>query len=200
MGKSSFYVAISVYGISELLDFDESHTVALLRFLSRELPINSELLIVDPVSLEFLNEKEALIKTVLSCDVEWNELFHGQDKVSVSRSIIEPYILTYCNSLHLLINRDIKFSCHTWAMYLSKQSAREESKDIRLDVNAPTCLILTQPICVPEWVSKLRAAIQTSVWTIDDVSAQNRAMIDRLCKAWRRFGGILILPYARYVW
>lgn len=189
-----------VYGISELLDFDEPRAQELLLFLANELTIQSELLIVDPISLEFLNEKEQFIKDTLIQDAKWNEHYHGQDKVSVSRSVIEPYIQTYCDSLHLLINRDIKFSCHTWSMYLSKLSNEKKPLKEYAGFAYDCCLIFTQSICIPDWVSRIRKACRTNIWTADDASASNQAIIDRLYRAWRRYGGVLCAPYTWYVW
>ena len=200
MGKHSFSLCyVLVYGISELLDFDEPKAQELLLFLAKELTIQSELLIVDPISLEFLNEKEQFIKDILMLNVTWNEQYHGHDKVSVSRSVIEPHIQSYCDSLHLLINRDIKYSCHTWTMYLSKSSNKERYSQEYLYFAYDCCLILTQCVCIPDWVSRIRKVCRTNIWIIEDTSASNQATIDRLYRAWRRYGGVLCAPYTRYV-
>lgn len=185
-----------MYGISELLDFDENKTRQFLLFLCEKLSDHSELLLVDPISHEFYNEKEVLIKKILNYSTEWTEYYHGQDKVSVSRSIIEPYIITYCKSLHMLINRDIKFSCHTWTLYLCKQCKRVNPLIDSIQ-HVPLCLILTQPPCISDWISCIRQSCNTNCWTIGDVSKTNKAMVDRLQQAWRRFGGVLCLPYSR---
>ena len=75
MGNHSFSLCyVLVYGISELLDFDEPKAQELLLFLAKELTIQSELLIVDPISLEFLNEKEQFIKDILMLNVTWNAI------------------------------------------------------------------------------------------------------------------------------
>lgn len=188
-----------VYGISELLDFDEPKAKELLLFLAKELTIQSELLIVDPISLEFLNEKEQFIKDTLMLNVKWDEQYHGHDKVSVSRSVIEPHIQSYCDSLHLLINRDIKYSCHTWTMYLSKFSNKENPPKEYPIIMYNSSLILTQSVCIPDWVSKIRKVCRTNIWIIEDTSPSNQATIDRLYRAWRRYGGVLCAPYTRYV-
>lgn len=187
-----------VYGISELLDFDEPKAKELLLFLAKELTIQSELLIVDPISLEFLNEKEQFIKDTLMLNVKWDEQYHGHDKVSVSRSVIEPHIQSYCDSLHLLINRDIKYSCHTWTMYLSKFSNKENPPKEYPIIMYNSSLILTQSVCIPDWVSKIRKVCRTNIWIIEDTSPSNQATIDRLYRAWRRYGGVLCAPYTRY--
>ena len=200
MGNHSFSLCyVLVYGISELLDFDEPKAQELLLFLAKELTIQSELLIVDPISLEFLNEKEQFIKDILMLNVTWKEQYHGHDKVSVSRSVIEPHIQSYCDSLHLLINRDIKYSCHTWTMYLSKSSNKERYSRECLYFAYDCCLILTQSVCIPDWVSRIRKVCRTNIWIIEDTSASNQATIDRLYRAWRRYGGVLCAPYTRYV-
>ena len=200
MGNHSFSLCyVLVYGISELLDFDEPKAQELLLFLAKELTIQSELLIVDPISLEFLNEKEQFIKDILMLNVTWNERYHGHDKVSVSRSVIEPHIQSYCDSLHLLINRDIKYSCHTWTMYLSKSSNKERYSQEYLYFAYNCCLILTQSVCIPDWVSRIRKVCRTNIWIIEDTSPSNQATIDRLYRAWRRYGGVLCAPYTRYV-
>ena len=200
MGNHSFSLCyVLVYGISELLDFDEPKAQELLLFLAKELTIQSELLIVDPISLEFLNEKEQFIKDILMLNVTWNEQYHGHDKVSVSRSVIEPHIQSYCDSLHLLINRDIKYSCHTWTMYLSKSSNKERYSQEYLYFAYDCCLILTQCVCIPDWVSRIRKVCRTNIWIIEDTSPSNQATIDRLYRAWRRYGGVLCAPYTRYV-
>ena len=200
MGNHSFSLCnVLVYGISELLDFDEPKAEELLFFLAKELTIQSELLIVDPISLEFLNEKEQFIKDTLIMNAQWKEQYHGHDKVSVTRSVIEPYIQSYCNSLHLLINRDIKYSCHTWTMYLSKFSNERRPPQEYMCIAYNCCLILTQSICIPDWVSRIRKACRTNIWTIEDASESNQAIIDRLYRAWRRYGGVLCAPYTRYV-
>ena len=200
MGTHSFPLYyVLVYGISELLDFDEPKAEELLFFLAKELTIQSELLIVDPISLEFLNEKEQFIKDALIMYAQWNKQYHGHDKVSVSRSIIEPHIQSYCDSLHLLINRDIKYSCHTWTMYLSKYSNEERPPQEYLGIGYDCSLIVTQCICIPDWVSRVRKACRTNIWIIEDASESNQAIIDRLYRAWRRYGGVLFAPYTRYV-
>ena len=200
MGNHSFSLCyVLVYGISELLDFDEPKAQELLLFLAKELTIQSELLIVDPISLEFLNEKEQFIKDILMLNVTWKEQYHGHDKVSVSRSVIEPHIQSYCDSLHLLINRDIKYSCHTWTMYLSKSSNKERYSQEYLYFAYDCCLILTQSVCIPDWVSRIRKVCRTNIWIIEDTSPSNQATIDRLYRAWRRYGGVLCAPYTRYV-
>ena len=200
MGNHSFSLCyVLVYGISELLDFDEPKAQELLLFLAKELTIQAELLIVDPISLEFLNEKEQFIKDILMLNVTWNERYHGHDKVSVSRSVIEPHIQSYCDSLHLLINRDIKYSCHTWTMYLSKSSNKERYSQEYLYFAYNCCLILTQSVCIPDWVSRIRKVCRTNIWIIEDTSPSNQATIDRLYRAWRRYGGVLCAPYTRYV-
>ena len=200
MGNHSFSLCyVLVYGISELLDFDEPKAQELLLFLAKELTIQSELLIVDPISLEFLNEKEQFIKDILMLNVTWNERYHGHDKVSVSRSVIEPHIQSYCDSLHLLINRDVKYSCHTWTMYLSKSSNKERYLREYLYFAYNCCLILTQSVCIPDWVSRIRKVCRTNIWIIEDTSPSNQATIDRLYRAWRRYGGVLCAPYTRYV-
>lgn len=200
MGNHSFSLCyVLVYGISELLDFDEPKAQELLLFLAKELTIQAELLIVDPISLEFLNEKEQFIKDILMLNVTWKEQYHGHDKVSVSRSVIEPHIQSYCDSLHLLINRDIKYSCHTWTMYLSKSSNKERYSRECLYFAYDCCLILTQSVCIPDWVSRIRKVCRTNIWIIEDTSASNQATIDRLYRAWRRYGGVLCAPYTRYV-
>ena len=200
MGNHSFSLCyVLVYGISELLDFDEPKAQELLLFLAKELTIQAELLIVDPISLEFLNEKEQFIKDILMLNVTWNERYHGHDKVSVSRSVIEPHIQSYCDSLHLLINRDVKYSCHTWTMYLSKSSNKERYSQEYLYFAYNCCLILTQSVCIPDWVSRIRKVCRTNIWIIEDTSPSNQATIDRLYRAWRRYGGVLCAPYTRYV-
>ena len=200
MGNHSFSLCyVLVYGISELLDFDEPKAQELLLFLAKELTIQAELLIVDPISLEFLNEKEQFIKDILMLNVTWKEQYHGHDKVSVSRSVIEPHIQSYCDSLHLLINRDIKYSCHTWTMYLSKSSNKERYSREYLYFAYDCCLILTQSVCIPDWVSRIRKVCRTNIWIIEDTSPSNQATIDRLYRAWRRYGGVLCAPYTRYV-
>ena len=107
-------VCTLVYGVSELLDYNSTHTQHLLSLLASTLPCNASLLIVDPVSHQFCCEKETLILRHLSTSCHWHTSYRGHDKVSVSRSLLEPAITSYCQLLGLHINRDVKLSCHTW--------------------------------------------------------------------------------------
>ena len=152
-------------------------------------------MIVDPLSHEFCNEKEDIIKQTLSIESSWSEEYHGYDKVSVTRSVLEPFIQPYCTSLHLQINRDIKFSCHTWTLLLRKQSAQIEPPIENPSIC--TTLILTQPPCIPEWSNQLRQHCRTNFWSAKDLSNLYHALLLRLMHAWSQYGGVLCLPYSR---
>lgn len=92
-------VCTLVYGVSELLDYNSTHTQHLLSLLASTLPCNASLLIVDPVSHQFCCEKETLILRHLSTSCHWHTSYRGHDKVSVSRSLLEPAITSYCQLL-----------------------------------------------------------------------------------------------------
>ena len=181
-----------------MLDFDEPKTLSFLQFISKEMSVGARIMIVDPVSHEFCHEKEDIVKQTLSQESCWNEEYHGNDKVSVTRSILEPFIQDYCTSLQMQINRDIKFSCHTWTLLLCKKSAHIEAQ-IEAPIETPpicTTLILTQSSYISEWSNQLRQSCRTNFWGPRDLSYLHHALIHRLVHAWSQYGGVLCLPYS----
>lgn len=192
-------VCTLVYGVSELLDYDPTHTYHLLSLIASSLPQNASLLIVDPVSHQFCCEKETLILRQLSNSSHWDITYRGHDKISVSRSLLEPAIASYCKLLGLQINRDVKLSCHTWTLLLRKEAniyeAYEEKRVCCPPKIVSTVLILTQSPCICQWQSILRKRIHTNVWSVSDTS--NQPLMKRLVQSWQRFGGVLLLPYSK---
>ena len=192
-------VCTLVYGVSELLDYNSTHTQHLLSLLASTLPCNASLLIVDPVSHQFCCEKETLILRHLSTSCHWHTSYRGHDKVSVSRSLLEPAITSYCQLLGLHINRDVKLSCHTWTLLLRKEanldSDHQEKRICCSSKPVSTVLILTQSPCIWQWQWMLRKKTHSNIWCISDPS--NLAMMKRLVQSWQQFGGVLLLPYSR---
>ena len=194
-----------VYGISELLDFDEANTLAFLHSLRDLLPEDCLFMVVDPLSHQFCCEKEIAVKRAMLCNVPvhredkrlrqmgWKLLYEGHDKVSVSRSIIEPWIIKYCSTLNMQINRDIKLSCHTWSVLLKKQAPGDS---IPPPLASPfTALLLTQFPCIENIVATLRS-LRTNVWLPHDTCEEsNPTLTNRLLQAWIQNGGVLCLPY-----
>ena len=191
-------VCTLVYGVSELLDYNSTHTQHLLSLIASTLPCNASLLIVDPVSHQFCCEKETLILRHLTASSHWHISYRGHDKVSVSRSLLEPAIASYCQLLGLQINRDVKLSCHTWTLLLRKEAnlgADHQEKRICSSKSVSTVLILTQSPCIWQWQWMLRKKTHSNIWSISDPS--NLAMMKRLVQSWQQFGGALLLPYSR---
>lgn len=192
-------VCTLVYGVSELLDYDSIHTQHLLSLIASSLPCNASLLIVDPVSHQFCCEKETLILRQVSASGQWHICYQGHDKVSVSRSLLEPAIASYCQRLGLQINRDVKLSCHTWTLLLRKEAnldTQHQEKRICCSTKSiSTILILTQSPCIWKWQWMLHHLTHTNIWYITDPS--NLAMMKRLVQSWQQFGGVLLLSYSR---
>lgn len=183
-----------MYGVSELLDFEPSKTNKLLTTIGSSLPAHSSFLVVDPLSHQFCCEKERHLQSIFlqqsfTCQKE------GHTKVSVSRSILEPQILSFCTKLNLQINRDIKLSCHVWYKLFQKTS---HATEISVSTETPEkVLILTHLPCVNEWRARLRANCRTNVWQLRDSSDDsNSAMYSRLLANWNQFGGVFCIPYS----
>ena len=194
-----------VYGISELLDFDEAHSLAFLHSLRDLLPEDCLFMVVDPLSHQFCCEKEIAVKRAMMGNgsvqreekrpkrVGWKLLYEGHDKVSVTRSILEPLIIKHCASLNMQINRDIKLSCHTWCVLLRKEGPGDS---IPPPLPSPhTTLLLTQFPCIENIVATLRP-LHTNLWLpCDACDETNPTISDRLLRAWMQNGGVLCLPY-----
>ena len=194
-----------VYGISELLDFDEAHSLAFLHSLRDLLPEDCLFMVVDPLSHQFCCEKEIAVKRAMMGNgsvqreekrpkrVGWKLLYEGHDKVSVTRSILEPLIIKHCASLNMQINRDIKLSCHTWCVLLRKEGPGDS---IPPPLPSPhTTLLLTQFPCIENIVATFRP-LHTNLWLPRDACDEtNPTISDRLLRAWMQNGGVLCLPY-----
>ena len=194
-----------VYGISELLDFDEAHSLAFLHSLRDLLPEDCLFMVVDPLSHQFCCEKEIAVKRAMMGNgsvqreekrpkrVGWKLLYEGHDKVSVTRSILEPLIIKHCTSLNMQINRDIKLSCHTWCVLLRKEGPGDS---IPPPLPSPhTTLLLTQFPCIENIVATLRP-LHTNLWLPRDACDETTPTLsDRLLRAWTQNGGVLCLPY-----
>ena len=123
-------ICTMVYGFSELLDSFPEETLLMLHGLRDCLPEGCLFMVVDPLSHQFCCEKEMEVKmAMMSCEgerdkrrrcAEWGVLYEGHDKVSVTRSVIEPFIGKMCATLNMQMNRDIKLSCHTWCVVMKK--------------------------------------------------------------------------------
>ena len=123
-------ICTMVYGFSELLDSFPEETLLMLHSLRDFLPEGCLFMVVDPLSHQFCCEKEMEMKmAMMSCEgerdkrkrcAEWGVLYEGHDKVSVTRSVIEPFIGKMCATLNMQMNRDIKLSCHTWCVVMKK--------------------------------------------------------------------------------
>ena len=123
-------ICTMVYGFSELLDSFPEETLLMLHGLRDFLPEGCLFMVVDPLSHQFCCEKEMEVKmAMMSCEgerdkrkrcAEWGVLYEGHDKVSVTRSVIEPFIGKMCATLNMQMNRDIKLSCHTWCVVMKK--------------------------------------------------------------------------------
>lgn len=162
--------------------------------------MDSYFFIVDPLSHQFCCEKEHQIQ--LSFTHHSSSSFvcsaKGHCKVSVSRSLLEPAIQSYCNLLHLQINRDIKLSCHVWFRLLHK-TEETPSNQPSIQPNVEKVLILTQLPCVNEWKRKIRGSCQTNVWQLrDSTESENLALYNRIIDCWSKYGGILCIPYIVY--
>lgn len=195
-----YYMNIIVYGISELLDHQPNQTHTLLQTVASSLPINSNFFIVDPLSHQFCCEKEFQIQSSFTHHPTSSFVCSskGHCKVSVSRSILEPAIQSYCNLLHLQINRDIKLSCHVWFQLLHKTSETPSNQPL-IQSNVEKVLILTQLPCVNEWKRKISGNCQTNVWQLrDSTESENLALYNRLIDCWSKYGGVLCIPYIVY--
>ena len=123
-------ICTMVYGFSELLDSFPEETLLMLHGLRDCLPEGCLFMVVDPLSHQFCCEKEMEVRmAMMSCEgerdkrrrcAEWGVLYEGHDKVSVTRSVIEPFIGKMCATLNMQMNRDIKLSCHTWCVVMKK--------------------------------------------------------------------------------
>ena len=123
-------ICTMVYGFSELLDSFPEETLLMLHSLRDFLPEGCLFMVVDPLSHQFCCEKEMEVRmAMMSCEgerdkrrrcAEWGVLYEGHDKVSVTRSVIEPFIGKMCATLNMQMNRDIKLSCHTWCVVMKK--------------------------------------------------------------------------------
>lgn len=182
--------------MSELLDFAPQQTASLLKTIATHLPERASFLVVDPLSHQFCCEKERHVQSVFmqqkfTCEEE------GHCKVSVTRSILEPFIQPFCSKLHLQINRDVKLSCHVWFKLLQKTGY--ETPVVEHSVIPERVLVLTHLPCVNEWTHCLRATCQTNVWQLRDASdGSNNAMYQRLLQSWAQYGGVVCLPYSMY--
>lgn len=160
-------------------------------------------LCVDPLSHQFCCEKERCVQSIFlhSGDVACKETGHW--KISVSRSILEPFIQPYCNQLHLQINRDIKFSCHVWFQLLHKQSnvspGHMSLEPLQTPAPIEKVLIFTQLPCIHIWVKRLRQTCHTNIWQLRDSSEDgNVALMNRLLHSWSQYGGVLCIPYTLF--
>ena len=76
--------------------------------------VGARIMIVDPVSHEFCHEKEDIVKQTLSKESCWNEEYHGNDKVSVTRSVLEPFTLILTQSSYISEwSNQLRQSCRT---------------------------------------------------------------------------------------
>lgn len=226
-------ICTMVYGFSELLDSFPEETLLMLHGLRDFLPEGCLFMVVDPLSHQFCCEKEMEVKmAMMSCEgerdkrkrcAEWGVLYDGHDKVSVTRSVIEPFIGKMCATLNMQMNRDIKLSCHTWCVVMKKGEGCVRSVSLPLSPSSlplspspltstpspltatltatltttpTTTLILTQLPCIEDITRTLRSTLHTNLWLPRDCADDaNRALYARLTSAWQRYGGVLVLPY-----
>lgn len=219
-------ICTMVYGFSELLDSFPEETLLMLHGLRDFLPEGCLFMVVDPLSHQFCCEKEMEVKmAMMSCEgerdkrkrcAEWGVLYEGHDKVSVTRSVIEPFIGKMCATLNMQMNRDIKLSCHTWCVVMKKGEGCVRSVSLPLSPSSlppspspltssplttltttpTTTLILTQLPCIEDITRTLRSTLHTNLWLPRDCADDaNRALYARLTSAWQRYGGVLVLPY-----
>ena len=163
---------------------------------------DSFFLFVDPISHQFCCEKERQIESFfLHSNSSFTCQQKGHCKVSVSRSILEPAITTYCSLLHLQINRDVKLSCHVWFCLLHKDCTTKD--DSTIIINNPSTdriLILTQLACIYSWNEYLHQYCHTNTWQLrDSTEDQNHAIYTRLFHSWSIYGGVLLLPYSMFI-
>ena len=154
-------ICTMVYGFSELLDSFPEETLLMLHSLRDFLPEGCLFMVVDPLSHQFCCEKEMEVKmAMMSCEgerdkrkrcAEWGVLYEGHDKVSVTRSVIEPFIDKMCATLNMQMNRDIKLSCHTWCVVMKKGEGCVRSVSLPL---SPSSLPLS-PSSLPPSPSSL---------------------------------------------
>lgn len=219
-------ICTMVYGFSELLDSFPEETLLMLHGLRDCLPEGCLFMVVDPLSHQFCCEKEMEVRmAMMSCEgerdkrrrcAEWGVLYEGHDKVSVTRSVIEPFIGKMCATLNMQMNRDIKLSCHTWCVVMKKGEGCVRSVSLPLSPSSlppspspltssplttltttpTTTLILTQLPCIEDITRTLRSTLHTNLWLPRDCADDaNRALYARLTSAWQRYGGLLVLPY-----
>lgn len=205
-----------VYGVSELLDYDRSNTDHLLSHISQALPTGASILIVDPVSHQFCCEKETHILRLMerTSQTAWRVTYKQHDKVSVTRSLLEPQLIRYCDLLHLQIHRDVKLSCHTWTILMTKEEDDEHDdygdgddehddhgKRVCLQSSSSsfnTILLLTQSPCISQWVDLLRTQSHTNLWyPRENATSLDQAVFGRLVQSWQQFGGVLIASYSQ---
>lgn len=200
-GYYSLFLFHIVYGVSELLDYQPTQTQYLLQTIAKYMKEKSLFLFVDPLSHQFCCEKERQIesffihsKSSFTCQQK------GHCKVSVSRSILEPAIESYCSLLHLQINRDVKLSCHVWFCLLHKDhDMKEDTVSVMNTPSIDRILILTQLACIYPWNDSLHKYCHTNTWQLRDSSEdQNQAMYTRLFQNWSLYGGVLLLPYSMF--
>ena len=156
-------ICTMMYGFSELLDSFPEETLLMLHGLRDCLPEGCLFMVVDPLSHQFCCEKEMEMKmAMMSCEgerdkrkrcAEWGVLYEGHDKVSVTRSVIEPFIGKMCATLNMQMNRDIKLSCHTWCVVMKKGEGCVRSVSLPLSPSSlppsPSSLPLSQSSLPP---------------------------------------------------
>ena len=171
-------ICTMVYGFSELLDSFPEETLLMLHGLRDFLPEGCLFMVVDPLSHQFCCEKEMEMKmAMMSCEgerdkrkrcAEWGVLYEGHDKVSVTRSVIEPFIGKMCATLNMQMNRDIKLSCHTWCVVMKKGEGCVRSVSLPLSPSSlppsPSSLPLS-PSSLPPSPSPLTSSPLTTLTT-----------------------------------
>ena len=152
-------ICTMVYGFSELLDSFPEETLLMLHGLRDFLPEGCLFMVVDPLSHQFCCEKEMEVKmAMMSCEgerdkrkrcAEWGVLYEGHDKVSVTRSVIEPFIGKMCATLNMQMNRDIKLSCHTWCVVMKKGEGCVRSVSLPLPSSSRSSSLPLSPSSLP---------------------------------------------------
>ena len=168
-------ICTMVYGFSELLDSFPEETLLMLHGLRDFLPEGCLFMVVDPLSHQFCCEKEMEVKmAMMSCEgerdkrkrcAEWGVLYEGHDKVSVTRSVIEPFIGKMCATLNMQMNRDIKLSCHTWCVVMKKGEGCVRSVSLPLPSSSRSSSLPLSPSPLTSTPSPLTATLTATLTT-----------------------------------
>lgn len=174
-------ICTMVYGFSELLDSFPEETLLMLHSLRDFLPEGCLFMVVDPLSHQFCCEKEMEVKmAMMSCEgerdkrkrcAEWGVLYEGHDKVSVTRSVIEPFIGKMCATLNMQMNRDIKLSCHTWCVVMKKGEGCVRSVSLPLPSSSRSSSLPLSPSSLTSSPSPLTSTLSPLTSTLSPLTA-----------------------------